>query len=35
MLRFDTILCPLDFSEPSRKAFSYAASFSKRYGARL
>ncbi|MBI4482963.1 MAG: universal stress protein [Acidobacteria bacterium] len=35
MLRFYTILCPLDFSEPSRKAVGYAASLSRRYGARL
>jgi nucleotide-binding universal stress UspA family protein len=35
MLTIDRILCPMDFSEFSARAYSYAQSLSKRYGAKL
>jgi nucleotide-binding universal stress UspA family protein len=35
MLRFERILCPLDFSEFSAKAYDYAQSLAKHYQARV
>lgn len=35
MLRIEKILCPLDFSEYSAKAYDYAQSLAQHYGARL
>ncbi len=35
MLRIEKILCPLDFSEYSAKAFDYAQSLAQHYGAKL
>ncbi|HXH50424.1 MAG TPA: universal stress protein [Terriglobia bacterium] len=35
MLRIEKILCPVDFSEYSHKAFEYAQSLAQHYGARL
>lgn len=35
MMSFDRILCPVDFSDPSRRALNYAAALSRWYGASL
>jgi nucleotide-binding universal stress UspA family protein len=35
MLRIEKILCPVDFSEYSHKAYEYAQSLAQHYGARL
>jgi nucleotide-binding universal stress UspA family protein len=35
MMRIEKILCPLDFSEYSAKAYDYAQSLAQHYGARL
>lgn len=35
MLKFERILCPVDFSEPSIKAYDYAYSLALHYGAQL
>lgn len=35
MLKFAKILCPVDFSEFSAKAYEYASSLARHYGARL
>ncbi|HUX09220.1 MAG TPA: universal stress protein [Terriglobia bacterium] len=35
MLRIEKILCPVDFSEYSAKAYDYAQSLAQRYGAKL
>ncbi|TAM78717.1 MAG: universal stress protein [Acidobacteria bacterium] len=35
MLRIEKILCPIDFSEYSHKAFEYAHSLAQHYGAKL
>ncbi len=34
-MRFERILCPIDFSEPSQRALSYAVALARWYGARL
>jgi nucleotide-binding universal stress UspA family protein len=34
-MKFDVILCPVDFSEPSRQAFHYATAMAKWYAARV
>ena len=35
MLKIERILCPMDFSEFSARAYGYAQSLAKRYAARL
>jgi len=35
MITIKTILCPIDFSEPSKKAFRYACAFAGSMGAKL
>lgn len=35
MVRFGRILCPIDFTEPSRRALSYSAALARWYSARL
>ena len=35
MMSFERILCPVDFSDPSRRALNYAVALSRWYGAPL